>query len=226
LKVSAIIAAAGTGQRLGHQRAKAFVELGGKPMLFYALRTLAATPDITEIIITLPTSAEGHARAALGEMKFGLPVKLTPGGAERQDSVRRALMLVSAESEIVVIHDAARPFATAELFSRCIESAQRWGAAVAGIPVADTLKSVAAGKIIATQPRHGLWQAQTPQAFKRELILRAHASAKTGEQVTDDADLVERLGESVEIVEGSPQNFKITTPGDLEMAEALVRGLV
>ncbi len=224
--MSAIIAAAGSGQRLGHQRAKAFVELGGKPMLFYALRTLAAIPDITEIIITLPTSAEGHARAVLGEMKFGLPVKLTPGGAERQDSVRRALMLVSAESEIVVIHDAARPFATAELFSRCIESAQRWGAAVAGIPVADTLKAVAAGKIIATQPRHGLWQSQTPQAFKRELILRAHASAKAGEQVTDDADLVERLGESVEIVEGSPQNFKITTPGDLEMAEALVRGLV
>jgi len=224
MKASAIITAAGSGQRLGRGEPKAFVMLKGRTMLSYSLATVESVAGVEEIIITVPAGMETTARSEASSVR--LPVKIVVGGAERQDSVRIALSLTSAESEMVVIHDAARPFADAHLFERCLEAARRSGSAIAAIPVSDTLKRGANGLVTATVPRAGLWQAQTPQAFQRSLLIAAHERAVRESIVaTDDADLLEQNGTRVEIVEGSTRNIKITTPSDLEIAEAILTTL-
>ena len=222
MQASAIIVAAGSGSRLGVGEPKAFVRLHGHPMLHYSLATLAKLPSIAEIVIAIPASLEKRTRDEVARARIEVPVKITPGGNERQDSVRVALALTSAEAEVIVIHDAARPFADAALFRRCLEAAAARGAAIAAIPVSDTLKRVADGAIHATVKRAGLDQAQTPQAFQRRLLVAAHERA-TRERIiaTDDADLVEQIGGTVEIVEASALNLKITTKSDLMIAEAL-----
>jgi 2-C-methyl-D-erythritol 4-phosphate cytidylyltransferase len=227
MQVSAIIVAAGSGARLGSSLPKAFVSLEGRAMLFYSLRTLAEVSLISELVLAVPAGMELAARGLVTEAGLKVPVKIVPGGKERQDSVRIALALTSAEAELAVVHDAARPFASAELFQQCVERAQAHGAAIAAIPVADTLKRAAQDlRITETMARAGLWQAQTPQAFSRKLLLRAHEEAAHQRiTATDDADLVQQLGNAVEIVQGSPANLKITTPDDLMLAEALAARL-
>ena len=223
MKASAIIVAAGSGIRLGVGEPKAFVKLHGHPMLHYSLATLAKLPLIAEIVIAIPTGFEKRTRDEVSRAHIEVPVKITAGGHERQDSVRLALALTSAEADVIVIHDAARPLADVALFRRCLEAAAARGAAIAAIPVADTLKRVADGAIHATLKRAGLYQAQTPQAFQRRLLVTAHERA-TREHIlaTDDADLVEQIGGTVEIVEASALNLKITTKSDLTIAEAIV----
>ncbi|MGB8414677.1 MAG: 2-C-methyl-D-erythritol 4-phosphate cytidylyltransferase, partial [Candidatus Binatus sp.] len=211
--------------RLGSGVPKAFVKVGGRAMLSYSLGAIAQVNSIGEVVITVPEGFESAARAEAAAAGLGVPVKITPGGAERQDSVRIALALTSSESELVIVHDAARPMATRAIFEACLSAAARAGGAIAAIPVADTLKRVAGGgnAIAATVARAGLWQAQTPQAFRRELLVAAHRRAvKEGVVATDDADLVERTGVRVEVVEGSTANLKITTPSDLAIVEAIV----
>jgi len=232
MKASAIIVAAGSGTRLGFDVPKAFVELGGRTLLWYSLRTIGAVAPIEEAVVTVPPAMEPQARAQVRAAGLEIPVKLTPGGAERQDSVRIALGLTSAEAELVVVHDAARPFATPAMFAATLAAAERLGGAISATPVADTLKRVGAGAgrsdgndraIVGTVAREGLWQAQTPQAFRRTLLIRAHDRAVLDALVaTDDADLVERLGATVAVVDGSTLNFKITTADDLRLAELLV----
>jgi len=201
---------------------KAFVPLGGKPLLHYSLRALAALEQIGEAIVTVPAGMERRARAEVERAGLDIPVKLVAGGAQRQDSVRNALGLTSAESEVVVVHDAARPFATSALFSACIEAAGRADGAIAATAVADTLKRVESRKITATVARECLWQAQTPQAFKRAALVEAYDRAMRERwAATDDAEVIERYGGRVEVIESSATNFKITTPADLEIAEAL-----
>jgi 2-C-methyl-D-erythritol 4-phosphate cytidylyltransferase len=219
---SAIIVAAGSGIRLKLDAPKAFVPLGGKPLLHYSLCAIAALEQIGEAIVTVPAGMERRARAEVDRAGLEIPVKLVVGGAERQDSVRIALGFTSAESEVVVVHDAARPFASSALFAACIDGARRAGGAIAAIAVADTLKRVGSRTITATVAREGLWQAQTPQAFRRAMLVEAHDRA-TRERwaATDDAELIERCGGRVEVVESSATNLKITTPADLEIAEAL-----
>jgi 2-C-methyl-D-erythritol 4-phosphate cytidylyltransferase len=225
MRASAIIAAAGSGSRLGFNRPKAFVELCERSLLSYSLRTIAAVSAIEEAVITVPTGMEQAARAIIKEAGLEIPVKLAPGGIERQDSVRIALELTSAEAELVVTHDAARPFATPAMFEAALASAQRCGGAIAATPLPDTLKRVGRDPtedraIAATVARSGLWQAQTPQAFRRTLLIRAHQRAVLAKIVaTDDADLVEQLGVRVELVDGSALNFKITTADDLYLAQ-------
>jgi 2-C-methyl-D-erythritol 4-phosphate cytidylyltransferase len=227
MRASAIVVAAGSGRRLGSDTPKAFVPLAGCPILRYSLRTVAAVPSIVEAVIAVPSGMEPQARAEARAAGLRIPVKLTPGGVERQDSVMVALGLVAAESELIVVHDAARPFADAKLFEACLEAAARSGGAIAAIPLSDTLKRVEGRIIKATMPRAGLWQAQTPQAFRRQLLVEAHRRAASDSiAATDDADLVERLGATVEVVEGSATNLKITTRADLEIAEALARSVV
>lgn len=222
MKVSAIIVAAGSGTRLGYKEPKAFVELGGRPLLYYSMRTIREIAPVIEVIVTLPPGKEAAARDAVDQAGLRLPIKLTPGGPERQDSVRIALSLVSAESTLVLVDDAARPFAGAEIFAACIEAAARNGAAIAAIPVTDTLKEAARSMITATRPRNGLFAAQTPQAFRRDLLAAGHAQGAASMPATDDAFLVERMGNPVEIIAGSALNFKITTPEDLRLARALI----
>jgi 2-C-methyl-D-erythritol 4-phosphate cytidylyltransferase len=244
MRASAIVVAAGSGLRLGVGIPKAFVSFGGSTLLGATLRTIGAVPSIGEVVITVPAGMEARARHEVDAAGLEIPVKIVAGGAERQDSVRIALALTSAEAELIVVHDAARPLAGVAMFEACIERAAAIGAAIVAIPVADTLKRVvkndrAGGmeqgaaesarrgqdkdhEICATLPRAGLWQAQTPQAFRRLLILDAHARAmQAGITATDDSDLVEQTGARVAVVPGSPTNLKITTTDDLRLAEAL-----
>jgi 2-C-methyl-D-erythritol 4-phosphate cytidylyltransferase len=208
---------------LGLSEPKAFVEVGGRPLLYYSLRTIREVADVGEVIVTLPAGREPDARLAAQRAGLSVPLTLTQGGAERQDSVRLALSLANPQSSLILVHDAARPFAAAELFAACIEAAARSGGALAAVPVADTLKEAAQSIVTATRPRHGLFAAQTPQAFKRELLVAGH-SAIAGQPIpaTDDAFLIEQMGGRVEIVAGSALNFKITTPEDLRIARALI----
>ncbi len=225
LTASAIIVAAGSGVRLGSSAPKAFVKLGGRTMLSYSLAAVGQVSSIGEIVIAVPEGFENAARAEGAAAGLGVPVKITPGGIERQDSVRIALGLTSSESELVIVHDAARPLATPAIFEACLSAAARAGGAIAAIPMADTLKRVAdnGSAIVATVARAGLWQAQTPQAFRRALLVAAHQQAVgSGIVATDDADLVERTGARVEVVEGSTANIKITTPSDLAIVEAII----
>jgi 2-C-methyl-D-erythritol 4-phosphate cytidylyltransferase/2-C-methyl-D-erythritol 2,4-cyclodiphosphate synthase len=223
VNASAIVVAAGSGVRLGRSEPKAFVKIGGRTMLSYSLRVIASISLIKELVITVPEGFEGAARAEVTATSVRIPVKITCGGAERQDSVRIALALTSSDSDVVVVHDAARPLATATMFEACLEAASRAGGAIAAIPLADTLKRVVDGAIVETIARAGLWQAQTPQAFRRDILVAAHRRAVDQRILaTDDADLVERNGIRVEVIEGSTANIKITTPPDLAIAEALV----
>jgi 2-C-methyl-D-erythritol 4-phosphate cytidylyltransferase len=223
MRAAAIIVAAGSGMRLGHREPKAFVELGARPLLYYSLRTLREVAELAEIVVAIPPGKEAAARSAARCAGARVPIKLTEGGAERQDSVRIGLSLVSADCSIVLVHDAARPFAPAPLFAACIEAAARNGGAIVAIPVADTLKEAQQNLIAATRPRDGLFAAQTPQAFRRELLVAGHcAGAGHSMPATDDAFLVEQLGAQVELVAGSSLNFKITTPEDLRLARALI----
>jgi 2-C-methyl-D-erythritol 4-phosphate cytidylyltransferase len=267
MKASAIIVAAGNGTRLGRDVPKAFVKLNGRSMLSYSLRTIAAVPAIEEAVITVPRGVEPRARTEILAAGLEIPVKLTPGGIERQDSVRIALALTSAEAELVVVHDAARPFATPAMFDLALATAALVGGAIVAMPLADTLKrvglkTVASDRsdaaqviddhlsvddhhsvgddrpvadhrsvgdwrtIVATIARTALWQAQTPQAFRRSLLIAAHERAILKSIIaTDDSDLVEQLGSSVEVVDGSAFNFKITTAEDLHLAELAASAL-
>jgi 2-C-methyl-D-erythritol 4-phosphate cytidylyltransferase len=223
LKASAIIVAAGSGVRLGSNVPKAFVKLGGRTMLAHSLAAIAQVASISEVVIAVPEGFEKAARAEVEAAGLGVPVKITPGGIERQDSVRIALGLTSSESDLVIVHDAARPLATSAIFEACIAAAARTGGAIAAIPVSDTLKRVADGAINATVARAGLWQAQTPQAFRRDVLVAAHQHAISEKiAATDDADLVERTGARVEVVEASTDNIKITTPSDLAIVETII----
>jgi 2-C-methyl-D-erythritol 4-phosphate cytidylyltransferase len=223
LKASAIIVAAGSGVRLGSDVPKAFVKIAGRTMLSYSLVTVRQINSIDEVVITIPDGFERAARAEVAAAGLGVPVKITPGGVERQDSVRIALELTSAESELVIVHDAARPLATPAIFETCLVAAARAGGAIAAIPVSDTLKRVTDSAISATIARASLWQAQTPQAFRRDLLVAAHQRAVSEKiAATDDADLVERTGARVEVVEASTNNIKITTPSDLAIVEAIL----
>jgi 2-C-methyl-D-erythritol 4-phosphate cytidylyltransferase len=208
--------------RLKMDTPKAFVPLGGRPLLHYSLRAIAALEAIGEAVVTVPAGMERRARAEVERAGVEIPVKLVAGGTERQDSVRIALGFTSAESEIVVVHDAARPFATSALFAACIDATRRADGAIAAVAVADTLKRTEGRTITQTVAREGLWQAQTPQAFRRAILVQAHDRAvRERWAATDDAELIERCGGRVEVVESSATNLKITTPADLEIAEAL-----
>ena len=223
MKASVIVVAAGSGTRLARPEPKAFVTIGGRTMLAWSLATIAKLDEVVEAVIAVPAGMESRARAEVVAAKLETPVKISPGGAERQDSVRIALALTSVESDLVLVHDAARPFAPLELWRECLRAAERSGGAIAAIPVADTLKRVVDGAIAATVARAGLWQAQTPQAFRREVLIAAHRRAVDERIVaTDDADLVERSGGRVEVIEGSTANIKITTPSDLAITEAII----
>ncbi|HKV55203.1 MAG TPA: 2-C-methyl-D-erythritol 4-phosphate cytidylyltransferase [Candidatus Binataceae bacterium] len=227
MKASAIIVAAGSGTRLGLALPKAFVRIDGQSMLGRVLHTMRAVDSIGEVVIAAPDKMEAEARAEVSAAGLEIPVKITAGGERRQDSVRRALALTSAEAEIIVVHDAARPFATPAIFA---SSLQAVGAGIAGaiaaVPLADSLKLVDQNFVRSTVPRTRLWQAQTPQTFRREVLVAAHERAvREHLTATDDAELVEAAGGKIVVVEGSPLNLKVTTPDDLRMAEAIARSL-
>ena len=221
--VSAIVAAGGRGVRLGADRPKQFLDIGGRSILETSVGALAASDRIDEIIVALP---EEHLDDAKTWRASSKPVTIVAGGARRQDSVANAFAKSSHRAGVIVIHDAARPFVTADLIARTVAAAHAHGAAIAAIPVRDTVKQAdspggdGSRPIRATIPRDTIFLAQTPQAFRRDVLERAIAEGKSVD-ATDEAMLVERIGLPVHIVEGDPRNIKITTAEDLATAKAV-----
>ena len=224
MAVTAIVAAAGQGARMKGDAPKQFRLLGDRPVLFHSLARLAECPKVDDLIVVVPADHLDYTRTLIEqEFPVAKPCRVVAGGEERQDSVRAGLQELSLECDLVVVHDAARPLVPNAVIVAVILAAAKDGAATAAIPPVDTVKLVDTDRHQAENlPRNMLWMIQTPQAFKKELLLRAHQRALednfTG---TDDSVLLERLGVTVHIVPGSTRNLKITTPDDLVMAEAL-----
>jgi len=221
LRTVAIVVAAGPGTRLGADAPKAFVPLGGTPLLTYSLRSIADAPAISSVVVALPPGWEGRGRELLDQHRpWRCPLSIVTGGATRQESVRVALDSVGA-ADLIAVHDAARPFITSADLERAVAAAVLHGAAILAMAATDTVKQVDTdGWIESTPDRHRIWLAQTPQVFRADLLRTAHArAAEEGTTATDDAMLVERLGARVKVVQGSPYNRKITTPDDLRWAE-------
>ena len=213
----ALIVAAGSGERLGAGRPKALVQVAGRPLLQWSIDALGGVAGIERIVVALPPGTPAPAG-----------VTAVDGGAVRSESVRRALA-AAGEAELVLVHDAARPLLSAELAEKVIaalEGAEDADAAIAAVPVTDTVKRVyATGAVAETLDRSLLWAVQTPQVFRREALQRAlDVPAEELAQATDDAWLIERRGGRVIVVRASEENLKVTTPLDLRVAELLLAG--
>lgn len=226
MRVAAIIAAGGMGTRIGGAVPKQFLDLGdGTIMLRRSIEAIAACAAVDEIVVALPQGLPGGWDATVPTVQK--PITFVEGGPRRQDSVANALARVSDSAEVIVIHDAARPFATPDLVERAVKAAQEHGAAIAAVAVTDTVKQTSGkGKdqrvIRATLPRETIFLAQTPQAFRRDVLTDAMAAAADA-SVTDEAMLVERAGYRVHIVDGDPRNIKVTTTDDLAAARTYVK---
>jgi len=217
----AIVPAGGLGTRMGSRRPKQYLRLGRVPILVATLRALARARGIAGIVVAVPEAHVAETRRLLARLHVPRILDVVAGGADRQESVWRALQRVPDDAERVLVHDAVRPFIDGALVTRVLAAAASGGAATCGIPVRETVKRVTDGAIEATIPRQGLWLTQTPQAFTRALLWEAHDKARRdGFAGTDDAVLVERLGVTVTMVQGLGQNLKITTPEDLQTARA------
>jgi len=227
--VALIVPAAGLGRRMGQR--KSFLELQGKPLLFHTLdRFLPLRDCIVQTLIVLNEADLPAVRAEMEPVlreRYGV-TDIVLGGERRQDSVAAGLGRTRADVDLVAVHDGVRPFVPTDVVRACIDAADAVGAAVAATPMKPTVKRVNGDRVVETVPRHDLWCAQTPQIARRELLVDAYAAAaRDGVDVTDDVQVVERLGHPVAIVTGSDLNIKITTPADLALARAILdAGLV
>jgi len=240
MKVVVIIPAAGLGTRMAPASdarnkkptaSKQFSEIGGTPILIHTLRKFAASPEVAEIYVALRANemAGFQTRLKADKELSGKKIELVEGGEHRQQSVAHAIDAVrAAGDDIVLVHDAVRPFVTEEIIHDVIEAAQKYGAAIAGMPAMDTIKQVertSEGAVItATVPRERVVMAQTPQGFRYRVLKQAFDEATAdGFLGTDEVPLVERSGHEVAVVMGSPRNIKITTPADMELAEFFLK---
>jgi len=216
----AIIVAAGGSSRMGGAD-KLFADLGGRPLLARALARFQESPLVERIVLVLSAANLERGRTLAAEFGIDKLSALCEGGPRRQDSVRLGLEALGP-CEWVLVHDGARPLVTTALIERGLAAARETGAAVAAVPIADTVKVAAPdGTVEQTLDREGLWAAQTPQVFRYDLLLRAHREVTA--EVTDDAAMLEALGLPVKLYEGSAANIKVTTPEDLRLAEALLQ---
>ena len=218
MTVAAVVPAAGSGTRMGPGDPKALLLLAGEPLLVHAVRGLRAAPSIGPVVVAAPPDRV----AEVTDLLSRYDVTVVAGGAERQDSVRRALAALPADVDLVLVHDAARAL-TPSALHEAVVAALRGGAeaVVPVLPVADTVKRVEGDRVVATVDRDDLRAVQTPQGFRRDVLEQAHEDISA---VTDDAALVERLGRTVLTVPGDPEAFKVTRPFDLLVAEAVLRG--
>lgn len=222
LRVGVVVPAAGRGSRMGG-RPKQYLALAGVPILLWSVRPFLVDPRVALVIVALPPGDAEEPPPWL--LEEDPRVRVVAGGASRADSVRAALEALPADVDVAVVHDGARPLVSPDVVSRCIEVAAEGRGAVAGVPAVDTLKEVdGEARILATPDRSRIWHAQTPQAFPREMILEAYRAAGPSPDATDDAGLVERIGGEVRMVRASSRNLKVTRPGDLAVAEALLEG--
>jgi 2-C-methyl-D-erythritol 4-phosphate cytidylyltransferase/2-C-methyl-D-erythritol 2,4-cyclodiphosphate synthase len=225
MHVTAIIAAGGSGRRLGASVPKQLLDVGGRTLLERSVDAFRSHPAVDEVIVAVPPDMLAAPPSWLDAAR---DVRLVAGGERRQDSVANAFAAVSETVDIVLVHDAARPFVTSEVISRAIEGAVTHGAAIAALPVSDTVKRVAldeakagGGVIVETLAREEIFLAQTPQAFRREVLQSAIAAGRSTE-ATDEAMLAERAGYRVHVVIGDPGNGKVTTAADLAVARGRV----
>ena len=220
----AIIVAAGQGTRMGGERAKQFLELAGIPIIIHTLRAFERCEAIQEIIVVLAAPEAAGFLSLAGKYSLQKVSRVVPGGATRCESVLHGLQAVRATTaEIIVVHDGVRPFVSPEEITRTVNAATTHEAAVLVAPLTDTIKEVADDRIVRTADRSFLRRALTPQCFRYSLLWRAYEDADVlNPELTDDSALVERLGTSVAVVEGSSRNIKITTPEDLIIAEAMI----
>jgi 2-C-methyl-D-erythritol 4-phosphate cytidylyltransferase len=229
-EVVAIVVAAGAGRRMGkgtgrgmdREGEKVFVTLGGKPLLFYSLKSLELSPEIERVVVVVRRRALRKCRGLVSRLGFKKVQAVVAGGKRRQDSVENGLRFVG-ESRFVLIHDGARPFLSTRLISRTLAACRRTGAAIAALPINDTVKKVRGSSIDETVPRENLWAAQTPQVFEKRVIEEAFGRWPRNMTATDDASVVKKSGRRVAVVEGDLFNIKITFPSDLALAESLLR---
>ncbi len=220
----AIVVAGGEGSRLGADRPKAFVRLGGRPLLAYSIDLLEDHPAVDRFVLVVPAEWEEPATLLADQLAAGKIVAAVPGGATRALSVKAGLDEVADDADTIVVHDAARPFASAELLDRLLAGLADHDGAVPGVPVTDTVKRVRDGRVVETPARAELRSVQTPQAFRAEALRRAFAAPEEEwRDATDCASLVEAAGLAVAAVAGEPGNVKITTAADLAQAEARLR---
>ena len=218
MSASAIIVAAGDSRRMGGQD-KVLAAVAGRPLITHTLRAFEMCGSVTQVVVVL---SRANAEAVLPLLRpYKKVTRTCLGGRRRQDSVRNGMYTLAA-CDWVVVHDGARPLVTPGIISQGLAIAQETGAAAAAMPVVDTLKAAHAdGTVIRTVPREGLWAIQTPQVFRYDILLAAHE--RVAEDVTDDCAMVEQLGNPIRLYEGSRLNFKVTTPEDLRLADALLR---
>lgn len=226
MKVTAIILAAGKGKRMLHSLPKHFIRLEDKPVLAYTLDAFEKCPDVNQVLVVSRSGEEEYCLKEVVE-KYGYKkvLKIVIGGERRQDSVYSGIKELDEDTDIVIVHDGVRPFVSQKILSETIKLAMFADGVVTAVPVKDTIKEVGADKTIRSTPdRSSLWYAQTPQVFKKRILEEAFIMAY-GDRVTvtDESSLVERLGYKVKIVEGPPDNIKITTKEDLLLAELILR---
>ena len=224
--VVGIIAAAGRGLRMAAGQRKQYIDLEGLSILSRTVLAIESCRVVDRIVLVIPHEDYDYCnQTVVSPLRSKKEILMVAGGVERQDSVYRGLEAVGAATEIVVIHDGVRPFVTTEAIEATIDGAREFGACVQAVPVQDTLKTIDGNRRIEkTLSRDRVWMVQTPQAFRYDLIKTAHEEARKADVIgTDDAFLLERIGEPVRIAEGSRLNIKITTDEDLEMARAIVK---
>ena len=218
MKVSAIIPAAGSGERFGEE--KQFKLLSGRPLFFHTLKLFLQSDYIDEIIVAVPSANVDSTHRDVLSMSAGKPVKVVAGGTRRQDSVKNGIDVSDSDSTLVCIHDAARPFVTENLIQRSISACEFADGAVVGIPSKDTVKFSENGLVKETLDREKIWLAQTPQCFHKNKLLQALYYAETENLTgTDESALMEAMGFSIKLVDGDSNNFKITTKDDWIRAE-------
>ena len=226
-RFAVIIPAAGRSSRFGGIEKKPFVSLDGRPVWQRAAEPFWSRVEVSRVYLVLaPEDRDDFRRRFQGLIAFVEKVQVVDGGAERFESVANALAKVPEDVPLVAVHDAVRPLVTGALISEVVRAAEEHGAAMLAVPVADTLKQVdpATNRITGTVPRENVWQAQTPQVFRRDLLVEAYAKrASLTAPITDDAQLIEAIGHSVVVVPGAPTNFKITTKDDLDLADAILK---
>ncbi len=220
MKRYAIIVAGGKGLRMGGELPKQFIPIEGRPVLMRTLDTFHACDESIQIILVLPRDHQDYWRELCAQYQFAVPHRIADGGATRFHSVQSGLSLVDAPEALVAVHDGVRPFVSHEVISRCYAEAEAHGAVVPVIPVVETVRQLV-GEGSVTVDRNAYRLVQTPQTFRATLLRRAYEQPYT-DAFTDDASVVEALGEAVTLVDGNRENIKLTTPFDLIVAKALV----
>lgn len=224
-RVSAVVAAAGLSKRFSPPGKKQFTTLGGKPLIAHCLSAFESNELVKSIVVVVPRDEMARARELLGDLGFEKITSIVGGGKRRQISVRNGFRATPQSSDIILIHDAARPFVDSGTIEKVIRGCESADACICAVPVTDTLKRERDGdmSVLKTVPREGLWRAQTPQAFRREVLEKIYRPGTVSElDATDESALAEAIGIKVNMVEGSRLNMKITTAADFEIAELIL----